>query len=347
MVPAFLEELRSRDIRIRAEGDRLQCDAPAGALTPELQEQLRRRKDEILAFLREAESLAHQQRAIVPLQPLGTRVPVFGVGGHNGDVFCYRALARYLGRDQPFFGLHPPGLDGHGEPLTRVEDHAAYYAPQIRRFWSNGPYIIAGFCAGGGIAFELARQLRKEGAEIAFLALFGSPYPTAYRTLPQLRMWLESRADRIGKHVRALSRLSFRERRLYIDRKLRERRARLEAARPSEPDAVLALRARVEKAMIAAVRRYTPGQFAGHVALFLPSRAWTDTPDIPLRWRTVAQTAGEYFGPDECNGDLMLREPYVEVFADLFRQCRETLMAGRDAHRSAPPVRAGRRLPGP
>src|SRR5688500_2882316 len=111
MVPAFLAELRSRDIRIRAEGDRLQLDAPTGALTPELREELRQRKDEILAFLQTAETLARQQRAIVPLQPLGTRAPVFGVGGHNGDIFCYRALAVALGKDQPFFGLQPPGLD--------------------------------------------------------------------------------------------------------------------------------------------------------------------------------------------------------------------------------------------
>lgn len=323
MVPALLEQLRSRDIRIRAEGDRLQCDAPAGALTPELQEQLRRRKNEILAFLREAESLAHQQRAIVPLQPLGTRVPVFGVGGHNGDVFCYRALAQHLGKDQPFFGLQPPGLDNHSEPLTRVADYAAYFAPQIRKFWSNGPYIIAGFCAGGGIAFELARHLTREGAEVAFVALFGSPYPTAYRALPQLRMRFASEAERLDKHLRAVATLSFRKQRDYLARKLEERRARLKAARPAEPDAVLALRARVEKAAIAAVRRYDPEPFSGHVALFLPSRSWADTPDIPLAWRAVARTTAEYFGPDKCNGDLMLREPYVGIFAELFRQCRD------------------------
>jgi thioesterase domain-containing protein len=323
MVPALLQELLDRDIRIRAEGDRLQCDAPAGALTPELQEQLRQRKHEILAFLQQAESLAHQQRAVVPLQPLGTRVPVFGVGGHNGDVFCYRALAQQLGKDQPFFGLQPPGLDGQSEALTRVEDYAAYFAPQVRKFWSNGPYIIAGFCAGGCIAFELARQLEKAGAEIVFLALFGSPFATAYRFIPQVRMRLASEAERFGKHVRALASLSLREQQRYLARKWETRRTRLEATRATEPDAVLAMRARVEEAAIAAVGRYTPGPFAGHVALFLPSRAWTQTPDIPLRWRTVSRSCEEYFGPDDCNGDVMLREPYVAIFAELFKQCRQ------------------------
>jgi hypothetical protein len=59
------------------------------------------------------------------------------------------------------------------------------------------------------------------------------------------------------------------------------------------------------------------------VALFLPSRKLVDTPDVPLRWRTVAQSSDEFYGPDDCSGDLMLRDPYVHLFADLFRQCRD------------------------
>ena len=159
MVPTFLAELRSRDVEVWADGDHLRCAAPAGVLTPDLRDQLQQRKSEILEFLRSAKELAQQQRAIVPLQPHGTRTPMFGVAGHNGDVFCYRALVQHLGEDQPFFGLQPPGLDGRSEPLTRVEDLAAYFAAQIRTFHPNGPCIITGFCAGGGVAFELGRQL--------------------------------------------------------------------------------------------------------------------------------------------------------------------------------------------
>src|SRR5205823_4933449 len=92
-----------------------------------------------------------------PLERRGTRTPVFAVAGHNGDVFCYRALAQQLGDDQPFFGLEPPGLDGRSEPLRRVEDLAAYFAEQMRAFQPGGPYILAGFCAGGTVAFVRPR----------------------------------------------------------------------------------------------------------------------------------------------------------------------------------------------
>src|SRR5215470_711851 len=114
--------LNDRDIRIWAEGERLRCNAPAGALTNEIREELLRHKEEILQFLRSASSLVRHQHSIIPLQPRGTRPPVFAFAGHNGDVFCFRALARYLGEDQPLFGLQPPGLERGQKPLARIEE---------------------------------------------------------------------------------------------------------------------------------------------------------------------------------------------------------------------------------
>src|SRR5258706_3167650 len=221
----FLEKLRSRDIQVWAEGNRLRCNAPAGVLTPELRHELRQRKDEILRFLHSAEALAQQQRAIVPLQPRGTGAPVFAVAGHNGDVFCFRAIARHLGADQPFFGLQPPGLDGNPEPLARVKDLAAYFAAQIRKVRPDGPYVIAGYCAGGTIAFELARQLLRDGAAVGVLALFGRPVPTSYRLLPRLRALLFQTAGRVTRHTRALLSLSGAELRAYITERLRNFKA--------------------------------------------------------------------------------------------------------------------------
>ena len=47
----LLERLRSLDIRLTLDGDRLGVNAPKGALTPELRDELGRRKDEVKAFL--------------------------------------------------------------------------------------------------------------------------------------------------------------------------------------------------------------------------------------------------------------------------------------------------------
>jgi thioesterase domain-containing protein len=318
----LLAELRSRDVQVWPDGDELRCNAPAGVLTPELRNQLRQRKGDIVEFLRLAEALAKQERAIVPLQPRGNRAPIFGVPGHNGDVFCYRALAQHLGDDQPFFGLQPPGLDGHSDPVACVEELARYFAAQIWAFRPGGPYVITGYCAGGTIAFELARQLLERGAAIDFVALFTSPFPTWYRFLPQLRKRVAQKMERVRTHARALAPLTHRQRRRYILERLHERSERHDASDLAVTDSVLVRRARVQDATVAGLRRYTPHYFAGRVGLFLPNRE-SRFDNALLRWRTVARDTEEYVGPDGLDGDSMLLEPAVRAIAEWFRRCRD------------------------
>jgi len=309
-------------IQVWADGEQLRCNAPPGALTPELREQLRQRKDEILLFLHSAGSLAHQRRVIVPLQPRGTRPPVFAFGGHNGDVFCFRPLVQHLDADQPFFGLQPPGFDDQQEPLARVEDLAAYFATEIRAFRAQGPYVIAGYCAGGSIALELARQLLRDGAAVSDLALFGAPYVTSYRRWPRLYKKLAAQCERLQRHLRALASQSSSESRSYLASRLRERRAQRTVERPATLGPLLAQRARVEHGIFTALRRYVPGHFDGRLSLFLPSKQWADSREQPLRWRALARHCDEYYGPDGCHTDVMLREPYAPGFAKLFMQSR-------------------------
>ena len=329
MVAAFLEALRERGIQVWAEAERLRCRGPVGSLTPELRRELEERKQEILEFLRWGEALEHQPRAVVPLQPAGNRPPIFGVPGHNGDVFCYRALAEHLGPDQPFFGLQPPGVDGQSPPLTRVEDLASYFADQVRAFRPQGPYIITGFCAGGAVAFELAQQLLARGGAIEFVGLFGSPHPTWYRA-PSLFAWRLRKEGRwLRGALRALVSLSVGELRQYVDEKLRQRQTRREARRAEAQDPVLERRARVQRATIGAVRRYTARPFAGRIALFVPSPDWL--PSASRVWQSLAQQSSEYFGPAGCENDTMLID-YTAQFAELFRRAA---LPSRDGMRTS------------
>lgn len=320
-VAAFLTELRSRDIQVWTEGDQLRCNAPAGVLTATLRDRLREQKGDILQFLRSAQALSQQQRAIVPLQTRGKHTPVFAVGGHNGDVFCFRALSQYLGDDQPFFGLEPPGRDEESEPLDSIEKLAAYFADQVRAFRPVGPCVIAGFCAGGTIAIELAQQLQREGADISSVVLFAGPYPSWYRFLPQLRHRIYTQFKRAKIHIQSLAALS-QGRLAYIMDKVRHRRE--ERAQLDATDPVMKLRARLERITLAAVRRYTPRRFAGRVTLILPSREWLRSGDALLarRWRPLAQQVEEFIGPDGCTGDNILMEPWVAETANLFRRAR-------------------------
>jgi thioesterase domain-containing protein len=318
----LLDELRQRGITVWVDGDLLRCSAPSGVLTPDLRAQLQERKPEILEFLNSARALGQQPRGIVPLQPYGTRAPVFAVPGHNGDVFCYRALAHHLGDDQPFFGLQPPGVDGEREPLTSVRDIASYFADQIRAFRPNDCYVLAGYCAGGTIAFELARQLRERGSSVGFVAVIAAPHPAWFRPLGQLRYRLGQQIERVRTHLRALASRSHRERVAYISDKVRAFRQRREARRAAPPpDPLLVVRAKVEAATVAAVRRYEPRYFAGRLIRFLPTREWLQRDNALLSWRGLAREVETYCGPDGCPVDQLLREPYAPGSAEIFRRC--------------------------
>ena len=255
-VVELLAQLRALDAHVILDGDRLRLNAPAGVLTDAHREQLQQRKAEILEFLRAAQQLAGQQRAIVPLQSGGHLQPVFAVAGHSGDVFCYRALAEHLGSEQPFYGLQPPGLEEGSEPLTDVAALAAYYASQIREFQPSGPYTLAGFCAGGTVAFELAQQLSQAGQKVTSLVLFGAPFCTSYRTLPQLIANGSYLARRAVVHARALLTMPSDRRRYFSDRV----RA-LQQAEPVAPaDPVLIRRGLVEEATLAAGASISPSR---------------------------------------------------------------------------------------
>lgn len=346
-VRALLALLRSRDVRVSIDGDRLRCNAPAGAITPELQEILRNRKADIIAFLRSAEAFAASHRAIVPLQPLGANPPIFGVPGHNGDVFCYLSLAEQLASDQPLYGLQPPGLAGEAQPLRRIEDLAAYFATQVRAFHPSGPCVIAGFCAGGMTAFELARLLMSERVGVT-VVLIGAPYATRYRRLPILADRMRERAgmwrERARTHYRNLSALPWRARAAYIGERFR-------APGPSEaPDPVLALRAAVERATLCAARRYTPAPLPGRAVLLLPNASWARSREAPLRWLCDANDTEVRFGPDACSRHDMLREPFAGIFADYLRQLTRGIRwatasvrdpEARHSHRVAPTPRLG------
>lgn len=268
-------------------------------------------RDAAVAFLRESLQLTAAQRAIVPLETRGTRPPIFAVGGHNGDVFAYRALALHLGPEQPFFGLQPPGLEEGSEPLTRVEDLARYFAEQIRSFQPVGPMSIAGFCAGGTIAFALARELLESGACITNLSLFGAPYYSSYRR-PLRWKTAQGRdyANRLATHGRVLRTMATAERARYI-----AERARRMLIREEVTDPVLIRRGAVEEATMAAVRAYAPAPLNSHVDLVIPCDSSKSSWAHPLRWGRHAASSTVFVGPDECDKDTMLLPEHAAIFA--------------------------------
>src|SRR3954466_11251371 len=109
--------------------------------------------------------------SIVGIQPKGKRPALFlvhGVGG--GMLWGYHNLARELGEEQPIYAFKSRGLDGL-EEFTRIEDMAAHYIADLRQFQPQGPYHLGGYCFGGNVAYEIARQLTAQGQEVGLLLL--------------------------------------------------------------------------------------------------------------------------------------------------------------------------------
>ena len=109
--------------------------------------------------------------SLVTLNQGGSKQPIFFVHPIGGNVICYVELARHLGSDQPFYGLQSKGLDGEQPPLKRIEDMAEHYLDEMRAVQPVGPYLLGGWSMGGIIAFEMVRQLKARGQDVAMLAL--------------------------------------------------------------------------------------------------------------------------------------------------------------------------------
>jgi amino acid adenylation domain-containing protein len=134
---------------------------------------------ERLALELSGQTTAEPWSPVVPIRPEGAATPFFCVAGGGGNVLYFHHLAGRLPAQQPFYGLQAVGLDGERAPLTRVEEIAAENLRAIRRVQAEGPYRLGGHCFGGWVAFEMAQQLRRDGQQVALVALLDSPAPRA------------------------------------------------------------------------------------------------------------------------------------------------------------------------
>jgi len=110
---------------------------------------------------------------LVKIQTDGSKAPLICVSMPNVNALGYRSLSRYLGPEQPVFGLqaqYPEDLEGEHSQAA-VDSIATEYLQALRAAQPNGPYQFIGLCRGAHIAFEMARRLEREGQEISFLGI--------------------------------------------------------------------------------------------------------------------------------------------------------------------------------
>ncbi len=154
---------------------------------------------EQLAEVLQQEDEGQQGKArVLPVQVDGSRTPLFFLHGDwtGGAFYCF-ALARACGEDQPFYALEPYTFSRHEQTPT-VEAVATAHLEAMRRVQPRGPYRLGGFCNGGLLAYEMARQLEAAGEQVEFLGLVNPSVPVQ---LSLLRRVCEavSRFGRVGR----------------------------------------------------------------------------------------------------------------------------------------------------
>jgi thioesterase domain-containing protein len=129
-------------------------------------------------------------------------------------------LARYLPEDRPIYILPPHGVDGGHLPAT-IEAMAAEYVELVRAARPCGPYALGGWCNGGLVAFEMARQLRGQNEHVSNVVLIEVGDANRFlraliEKVDRLRQWLKIDHQRRSGLVRVLARVPFQVRRLFV-----------------------------------------------------------------------------------------------------------------------------------
>ncbi|MGH9466717.1 MAG: type I polyketide synthase [Terriglobales bacterium] len=296
---------------------------------------------QIAKLIREtgAAPAARSWPAVVPIQKEGPHPPLFMISGLGGNVLNFQRLSSLLGSNQPLYGLQPPGLDGHKQFLTCIEDLAAFYLGEVKTVQPAGPYYLGGYSFGGLVAFEMAQQLCAAGESIAFLGLFDtSPWNYVERIKRSLRP-----SERLQLFKAGLNHILFQaDGWLYLQSRVRHHGSQgihhlwKWTGRPGPAR----LRGIAEINSLAAAS-YQPKPYPGKITLFRSmERDILNGSDRLLGWGGLAAGGIEVHAVPGTHHN-MTRDPHVQVMAAEVGQClAQAALAAQATAPAAPPEAA-------
>ncbi len=278
-----------------------------------------------LAEIVRKNSLSVTPSSLVPIQPDGSKRPLFLVHPAGGHVFPFIGLAQCLGLDQPCYGLQARGVENGQEPHTRIEDMAACYVEAIQSVQSEGPYLLGGWSMGGEIAFEMAQQLHARGQRVALLALLDARIPSTAENVTDEDFEAMLMADVVryfGLSADFSASLAFLPQDELLARVLEQgKRAGLI---PADIEAAQAHRLiELCKSDFRASRNYVLRRYPGRVTLFKASENLSGNPiDPTLGWSDWAE-GGVDVQIVPGNHATMVYKPNVETLAEKLATCIE------------------------
>lgn len=281
-------------------------------------------------------------KSLVPIQPDGSRTPLFFVHAHGGNVIGYRDLARHLGNDHPFYGLQAPEADTNDAATAprRLEDMAARYIAEIRDVQPQGPYLLGGWCLGGDVAFEMAQQLSAADESVALVVMVDNPrnefVAPEVAASPPRRLWNRIRS-RLHMEWSNFAETSPRQKPRFVFGRL-ARMATLGLLRfeiligryITIPRSRAYKTKEVEAAYARAYEAYHPRRYSGRVTLIRASRQpFGRAPDSALGWERYVDRPVEIIeAPGHRVG--LLSEPRVRTVAEQLRGAMERALSEYD-----------------
>jgi amino acid adenylation domain-containing protein len=265
---------------------------------------------------------------VIPIQPRGSKPALFCVSQPNVNALGYVFLARYLGTDLPVYGLQG-SLPENRFDNVQFEVMATKYIEAMRTVQPNGPYLLIGYCHGGLIAFEMARQLERLGQSVAMLALLDvwAEENTRNPFLFYTHRWIQ--------RLIRLTKMNHAEQVVLLSRKV-SRLSGLLTRGPSPAPTTAAIEHTGES--VASIyfpsRRYRPPSCESPITAFrvakqLPYRVR----DRQMGWGKRTRGGVEVIDiPGE--HDTILSEPHVRVLAARMAVCINTVL---ETHPESPP----------
>ena len=149
-----------------ATGVLLPIDTLVGASTP--------RKLAIRIATDRAQGSQAAAELLLPVQTDGTRTPLFLVHGLHGQIYVAGYLKGLI-TDRPIWGIAAAPQDPERTEPKSVAALADDYIAALRSVRPNGPYLLAGYCAGTFVAWEIAWRLRASGEQVPLVIAIDPP----------------------------------------------------------------------------------------------------------------------------------------------------------------------------
>ena len=257
-------------------------------------------------------------KALVPIKPSGSKMPVYFIHGVGLNVMNFADLAMSLDKEQPVYGLQALGLGGKFPPVTSMSEIAKIYVSEIIEHDPVGPYAIAGYSLGGFIATEMQKQFELLNKEVKVLAVIDTyaDYTDDFITmLPKklkrhTKKWLNLGISFIRNPGKTIQK----QRSIYLEDK-QYRYDAIKLAKESGDKEFYNLMKHIRETYYRTYREADKTPFDGFLYLFRAQTCEHYTNDkLYLGWRKYALKGMKEFLIPGDHRTMMLK-PNVEIFA--------------------------------